>query len=178
MGHHGVLSQGGSTEWSWCQYLTSVLVDQWTEWGQSCAFHSRYRGARCSSAVSCPGEWNQRRPVHVPVIGVRYNSLLWICTLNTLNWPDKLRGKSDRSWCDGSSDRSFLVDLLSYFSFKPVLHDWCNKGRGMCYTVCLMMHTKELLLLIGKSNRCGGSGFPLSLHECSSTICLTPYDGK
>ena len=23
------------------------------------------------------------------------------------------------------------VDPLSYFSFQPVLHDWCNKGRGM-----------------------------------------------
>ena len=24
-----------------------------------------------------------------------------------------------------------IVDALSYFSFQPVLHDWCNKGRGM-----------------------------------------------
>ena len=23
------------------------------------------------------------------------------------------------------------VDPLSYFSFQPELHDWCNKGRGM-----------------------------------------------
>ena len=23
------------------------------------------------------------------------------------------------------------VDPLSYFSFQPVLHDWCNKGRGL-----------------------------------------------
>ena len=30
------------------------------------------------------------------------------------------------------------VDPLSYFSFQPVLHDWCNKGRGMCYPVCGM----------------------------------------
>ena len=27
------------------------------------------------------------------------------------------------------------VDPLSYFSFHPVLHDWCNKGCGMCYPV-------------------------------------------
>ena len=40
---------------------------------------------------------------------------------------------------------------------------WCNKGRGMCYSVCGMMHIKEPLLLIGKSSPCGGSGFPLSL---------------
>ena len=25
------------------------------------------------------------------------------------------------------------VDPLSYFSFQPVLYDWGNKGRGMCY---------------------------------------------
>ena len=23
------------------------------------------------------------------------------------------------------------MDPLSYFSFQPVLHDWCNKGCGM-----------------------------------------------
>ena len=21
-------------------------------------------------------------------------------------------------------------------SFQPVLHDWCNKGHGVCYPVC------------------------------------------
>ena len=41
------------------------------------------------------------------------------------------------------------VDPLSYFSFQPVLHDWCNKGRGMCYPVSGMMRIKEPLLLIG-----------------------------
>ena len=55
------------------------------------------------------------------------------------------------------------VDPLSYLSFQPVLHDWCNKGRGMCYPVCGMVHIKEPLLLIGKSSPCGGSGFPLTI---------------
>ena len=50
------------------------------------------------------------------------------------------------------------VDPLSYFSFQPVLHDWCNKG-------CEMVHIKEPLLLIEKSSLCGGSGFPFSLSE-------------
>ena len=68
------------------------------------------------------------------------------------------------------------VDPLSYFSFQPVLHDWCNKGRGMCYPVCGMVHIKEPLLLIDKSSLCGGSGFPFSLSEWSLTICLTPYN--
>ena len=45
--------------------------------------------------------------------------------------------------------------LVSYFSFQPVLHDWCNKGRGICYPVCRMVHIKEPLLLIGKSSPCG-----------------------
>ena len=99
------------------------------------------------------------------------------------------------------------VDPLSYFSFQPVLHDWCNKGRGMldlsylmldlsylmldqsylmlnlsylgmCYPVCGMVHIKEPLLLIDKSSLCGGSGLPFSLSEWSLTICLTPYNGK
>ena len=31
------------------------------------------------------------------------------------------------------------VDPLSYFSFQPVLHDWCNKGHGMCYPYNLLI---------------------------------------
>ena len=70
------------------------------------------------------------------------------------------------------------IDPLSFFTFLPVLHDWCNKGCGMCYPVCGMVHIKEPLLLIGKSSPCGGSGFPLSLSEWSLTICLTPYNRR
>ena len=70
------------------------------------------------------------------------------------------------------------VDPLSYFSFQPVFHDWCNKGRGMRYPVCEMMHRQKPLLLIGKSSLCRGSGFPLSLSEWSFTICPTPYNRK
>ena len=80
----------------------------------------------------------------------------------------KLCGKSICS-CDASLDWSIMVDPLSYFSFQPVLHDWCNKGDGMCYPVCRIMHIKELLLLITKSSLCARS--PLSLW--SFTICLT-----
>ena len=62
------------------------------------------------------------------------------------------------------------LDPLSSFSFQPVLHDWCNKGCGMCYPVCGMVHIKEPLLLIGKSSPCGGMDF-LS-HYLSGTL---PY---
>ena len=68
----------------------------------------------------------------------------------------------------------FMVDPLTYFSFQAVLHDWCNKCRGMCYPVCGVEHIKEPLLLIGKSSPCGGSGFTLSLSEWYFTICMTP----
>ena len=55
------------------------------------------------------------------------------------------------------------VDPLSYFSFQPMPYDWCNKGRGMFYAVCEMMHKIKLLLLFRKSSPCGGSGNPLYL---------------
>ena len=65
-----------------------------------------------------------------------------------------------------------------YSYMVSVLHDWFNKGRGMWYPVCGMVHIKEPLLLIRKSSLCGSSGFPLSLSELSVTICLTPYNRK
>ena len=73
--------------------------------------------------------------------------------------------------------RIYLKHLNLVFSFQPVLHDWCNKGCGMCYPVCGIVHIKEPLLIIGKS-LCDGSGFPLSLSEWSFTICPMPYNRK
>ena len=35
--------------------------------------------------------------------------------------------------------------ICVYFSFQPVIHDWCNKGRGMYHPVCGMMHIKKKL---------------------------------
>ena len=128
---------------------------------------------------------------HYATNNVCNNSLAWMVFLSIFTKCSCLKnnfkhtgarcssvGKSVRSWCDGSSDRSFMVDPLSYFSFQPVLCDWCNKGRGMCYPVCGMLHIKEPLLLIGKSSPCGHSGFLLSLSEWSFTICLMTYNCK
>ena len=53
-------------------------------------------------------------------------------------------------WCDGPSDPRLMVDTLRYFSVQSVLHDWYNKGRGMCYPLCGMVYIKEPLLLIEK----------------------------
>ena len=40
-----------------------------------------------------------------------------------------------------------MVDSLSYFSFQPVLHIWCNTGSGMYYPVFEMVHVIGSLLL-------------------------------
>ena len=93
-----------------------------------------------------------------------------------------------RRWCSRGL-LQYILYIHIYFKnphiiththtrIQPVLHDWCNKGHGMCYPVCGMVHTKEPLLLIRKSSPCGSSGFPLSLSEWSFTICLTPYNRK
>ena len=82
-----------------------------------------------------------------------------------------------RAFAYGAMGRQ-IDPSLSYFSFQPVLHDWCNKGCGMCYSVCQMVHIKDPLLLIGKSSPCGGSRFPLSLSEWSFIISPTPYSHK
>ena len=55
---------------------------------------------------------------------------------------------------------AFVTPVVEHWleSFQSVLHDWCNKGRGMYYPVRGMMHIKEPLLLIGKSI-CVATGF-------------------
>ena len=77
-----------------------------------------------------------------------------------------------------SSLHELLFLISSHFLFQPVLDDWCNKGCGMCYPVCRMVHIKDPLLLIKTSSPCCGSRFPLLLSEWSITICSTPYNHK
>ena len=60
-------------------------------------------------------------------------------------------------WVIGSIPHGGQIEL---FLIQAVLHDWCNKGCGMCYSTC--GHIKEPLLLIEKSSPCsGGSRFHL-----------------
>ena len=111
----------------------------------------------------------------------KLKTLLYRCLLRILNISGAGRSSEVEHslmvrWVVGSILHG--VDPLSYFSFQPVLHDWCNKGRGICYPVCGMVHIKEPLLLIDKSSLCGGSGFPFSLSEWSLIICLTPYNRR
>ena len=85
----------------------------------------------------------------------------------------QLYGKSIRSWYNRPLNRFFMVDPLSYFSFQAVIQDSCNKGHGMYYPVCEMVHIKEPLLLIRKSSPCSGGN---RFSEWSLTICLMLYN--
>ena len=71
--------------------------------------------------------------------------------------------------------KNVSVDPLIYFSFHPVLNNWCTKAHSMYYPVCQMVHRKEPLLLIIKST-CSICMFPISLPEWSFTICPMPYN--
>ena len=74
--------------------------------------------------------------------------------------------------------RSILhgVDSLSYFLFKPVLHNWCKKGCGMCYPECGMVHINKLLLLILVAAVVTASF--LSHYLSGPLPCLMPYNRK
>ena len=66
---------------------------------------------------------------------------------------------------DHPANQSTMMDSVNYFSFQPVLHDWCNKGCGMCYPVCGIVHIKDPLLLIRKSSPCGGELFMCHINS-------------
>ena len=48
---------------------------------------------------------------------------------------------------------------IELFLVQPVLHNWCSKIHGMCYSVGVMVHVKDPLLLIGKSYPVVVAGF-------------------
>ena len=113
---------------------------------------------------------------HGALAGTR-NSSMGLPDEGLIRWPIHYeRTLLPRSYISLPPAKEFDLFLCDYFSFQPVLHDWCNKGCGMCYPVCGMMQLKEPLLIIGKSSPCGCSGFHLSLSEWSFTICMTPYN--
>ena len=53
--------------------------------------------------------------------------------------------------------------MMHTTQLQAVLHHRYNNGRGICCPVCVIVHIKEPLLLIGKSSPCGDSSF-LSLY--------------
>ena len=81
-----------------------------------------------------------------------------------------------RAFTHGAMGRWIDHSWWTHWAISHSSHNWCNKGCGMCYPGCGMMHIKEPMLLIGKSSPCGGSRFPLSLSEWSFTSCVMPYN--
>ena len=57
-------------------------------------------------------------------------------------------------WVVGSIPFGGPIEL--FFSFHP-FHNWCNKGHGMAFHVCGMMHINDPLLVMGKSIPWSGS---------------------
>ena len=52
--------------------------------------------------------------------------------------------KGSEMWCHGMSAYGAMGRLISpCFLFQPVLHNWYNKGCGMCYPVCGMVLIKD-----------------------------------
>ena len=77
-------------------------------------------------------------------------------------------------WVVASILHGYGVDPLSYFSFQPVLHDWRNKGCGMSYPDCGMVHIRKKT-----SNFFRGTGYRIVSFllevKCgiSMTSCIT-----
>ena len=154
-------------------YFSDIIISQWVEVLNTdlrICYKTHFIFHFTLLLLVAKGPPNTSSSFRAPNMSVRY----------CIPWGAGRSSEVERSlmvrWVVGSILHE--VDPLSYFSFQPVLHDWCNKGRGMCYPVCGMVHIKEALLLIDKSSLCGGSGFRFSLSEWSLTICLTPYNRR
>ena len=91
-----------------------------------------------------------------------------VCEMGCLcDFEDQMNLNTIIMWHPFSCGRASVIGSIPHggpidlFLFQLVLHNWYNKGHGMCYPVIGIMHTKEPLLLIGKSSPCsGGSRFP------------------
>ena len=74
---------------------------------------------------------------------------------------------------DGEWDTCLISWLLYYppvlflVMFQPVLHNWYNKGCGMCYPVSGMVHMERVALDVVEVGL-------LFHYEWSFTICLAP----
>ena len=97
---------------------------------------------------------------------------LWTVTyVQTVVVKDSLAANWTESY--GSSNWS-LIGLFP-IPVTSVLHNWCNKGHGMCYSFCRMVHIKDPFVLFGKNSPwIWGSRYLFSLSLSSLFICLKP----
>ena len=109
----------------------------------------------------------QSRYLHVQIPVILWQRQETTAALLTEEWYLAL-WYSVSSWWDELMDWSLMVDPLTYFSFKPVLHN--------LYNTILSMVLKEPLLLIGKRSPCRGnlSGWSITIcqhHITVNTMC-------
>ena len=112
-----------------------------------CTHQCRQSPLLSTPFFSCPRQRKRRRPVSVPMTGVHYNSLLWMCTLNTLTWQCTEHYCGYYSVCDVllSSDhhKYFIHSLLTtstsnsvpYRQFKCIPFQyfvWPLNGSVLC----------------------------------------------
>ena len=68
---------------------------------------------------------------------------------------------------------------IQLFLVSAMLYDWYNKGCGMCYPVCGMVHITDSFLLIKKLVPIVAAvGFPSHYLIGSFTMCFAPYNRK
>ena len=109
---------------------------------------------------------------------------VYICVFQTIRhpthstslWKNKNKNKNKNKPTSKTMTNIQCKIPLSYFSFQPVLRDWCNKGCGMCYSCCGMVHKKEPLLLIEKSSPYSGKWVSSLAKWVILYQCLIPYN--
>ena len=74
--------------------------------------------------------------------------------------------------CDGLSDRTFMVDPFSYFSFQSVLHNWYYKA--MVCTV-LFVNVKVACEVVAAGFLSWALNGPLSYLQCLINVMLIPW---
>ena len=92
---------------------------------------------------------------------------------------DVVRGKSVRSWCDGSSDRSFIVDPLNYVHRERNILDLPAGFSAECFKVSRLSRKEENVLFNDAPNtfylRLYGVGHMVKDHSYIEEIRCRHY---
>ena len=86
---------------------------------------------------------------------------------------------SCRSWCDGLSDQSLMMDSLSYFRSSQC--STTDVVKAVLYAILSVRWyvQKNPICQSKRVVKCsGGSRFPLWISEWSFTICPTPCNNR
>ena len=113
--------------------------------------------------VSVFGPPPKKNKIIIIIINNNYNNCYSLYNIYINDW---------KSCHNASLVWSLMLDPLSFFSFKAVLHNWLKRLWYVLSCLWDGAHKKPLLLN-GKSSPCGGSGFPLLLSEWSFSVYMS-----